>query len=99
MDVNIHQVHVTLTNSQKELLARKLEKLRKFRDYIQAVDLYVKATHTRRDDFSRELEMKVLVPGKTIVVRERARSFEDGIDKVIQTTLRQLRRLKERRLP
>ena len=97
MNVTIHKVHVDLTDQQHSLIEKKITRLEKFRDHINAMDLYIKKVHGKKDNRSVELELKILVPGQTIVVSERAPSIEEAIDKVLRTASRQLRKYKERK--
>lgn len=94
-DLRIHKVHVELTDQQTALLKKKLTKLDRFRNYIQGMDLYIKQAHARKDGKSLEMELKILVPGNTLVVRERAGTVEEAIDLVLRTAQRQLKKFKE----
>ncbi len=90
MDVKIHTVHIDLADSQRELIIRKFNKFDRLRDYISSMDLFVK-----QDDVSVVMELKILVPGKSIIVKEKGKTVEEVVDKVVRNGLRQIKRYKE----
>ncbi len=93
----IHKVHTDLRDDQLAIIDKKLQRLDRFRDYITAMDIYIKTLNAHNNDFTKEIEIKALVPGNVLIAQGRAASIEEAIDKALASLKKQLVRYKESR--
>ncbi|NPA34792.1 MAG: ribosome-associated translation inhibitor RaiA [Chlorobi bacterium] len=93
----LHKVHADISDGLEAILDKKLQKLDRFKNYITALDIYIKNLNAHNNDFTKEIEIKALVPGNVLMAQGRAATFEEAIDKAISSLKKQLIKYKDTR--
>jgi putative sigma-54 modulation protein len=95
MKVQVQSVHFTADGKLLEFINKKLSKLDQFFDRILDAEVNLKLENTGqvRDKIA---EVRLNVPGATIMTKEVNKTFEASIDEAVDSLKRQLIRHKER---
>lgn len=93
MQLNIESPHFA-SQKLESLIQSKFEHLEKLYDEVEDTSVVVRKVTDARNR-SCEIEAKLLVPQKTLLVIEHAETFAEGLDKVINVLKNQLRKHKE----
>jgi putative sigma-54 modulation protein len=72
-----------------------MDKLEHFYDKVIQSDVYLKLDNTNLKE-NKIFEVRVSVPGDSIVVKKQCKSFEEGADSAASTIERQLKKRKEK---
>jgi len=97
MKIIIQAVQFTADQKLVELAESKLQKLTHFYDRIIDATVYLKIDGKHSNIKDKQVEIKLNLPGSQIFVREDSKVFEEALDMAIDTTARQLKRIKERK--
>lgn len=97
MKIIIQAVQFTADQKLVELAESKLQKLTHFYDRIIDATVYFKIDGKHSNIKDKQVEIKLNIPGSQIFVREDSKVFEEALDMAIDTTARQLKRIKERK--
>ena len=95
MKVNTQSVNF---NADKKLIAfvqKRMDKLEQFYDKVIQSDVYLKLDNTSQKE-NKIFEVRVSVPGDSIVVKKQCKSFEEGADSAASSIERQLKKRKEK---
>ena len=95
MNLNTQAVHFTADQKLLDYIDSKLGKLNTYYDRILETKVFLKLENSGqvRDKI---VEVKLALPGNTMVVTESNKTFEAAVDKAYSTLKRQLIRFKER---
>ena len=86
-------------NADKELLKYAKEKfttLTKFHDKIIDAEIFLKVINTS-DKENKRIEVKINIPGRELIIKREAKTFEEGVNYAVDNLKRQLKRSKEKR--
>jgi putative sigma-54 modulation protein len=97
MNVVIHPVHFDASEQLIEFINKKLSKLESFFDKIVEAEVFLKVG-TKQNIKDKIVEIKLMIPGKTLFVSETSKTFEASTDIALDIMSRQLVRHKERQL-
>jgi putative sigma-54 modulation protein len=97
MNVVIHPVHFDASEQLIEFINKKLGKLESFFDKIVEAEVFLKVG-TKQNIKDKIVEIKLMIPGKTLFVSETSKTFEASTDIALDIMSRQLVRHKERQL-
>ena len=75
---------------------KKLDKLDNFYDRIIEADVHLKLENTNTKE-NKIVEVKVHIPGESLVVKKQFKTFEEGIDSSVEPLERMLLKYKEKR--
>lgn len=95
MRITIQSIHFTAADKLKAHLQRRCDKLDQFFDRIIDGDVFLKV----RDEVKGEnkfVEIKVRVPGETLIAKEQGSSFEQAADLCTDKLKTQLLKFKEK---
>ncbi len=95
MKVNTQSVNFTADQKLIDYIEKKMQKLKRFFEHVITSDVYLKVENTR-DKENKIFEARVHVPGDSLVVKKRSRTFEEGADSAISSLERLLKRRKEK---
>jgi putative sigma-54 modulation protein len=95
MKVVTHAVHFDADQKLLDFIERKLAKLEQFFDRIIGVDVFLKLENSSKVK-DKVAEIKLNVPGATIIVKEMALTFEAAVDIALDSLKRQLIKHKEK---
>lgn len=95
MKINTTSIHFTADQKLIDYIQKKTAKLDQFFDRIIDAHIYLKLENSGqvRDKI---VEMKLMVPGDTLMATEVSKTFEASTDAAIDNMKRQLNRYKER---
>lgn len=95
MQIDIQAVRFTADQKLKDFIQEKLEKLSKFHYKIISSVVYLKLENSGqvRDKI---VEIKVSIPGSTLVAHATDKTFESATDEALETLKRQLKRESEK---
>ena len=85
-------------NADKDLLNFVKEKfltLTKFHDKIIDAEIFLKVFNTS-DKENKRTEVKINIPGRELIIKREAKTFEEGVNSAVDNLKRQLKRSKEK---
>jgi putative sigma-54 modulation protein len=95
MELQVQSIHFDADVKLLDYLEKKVAKLETFFDKIISADVTLRLEKTGQVQ-DKILELKLNVPGNTLVVKETCKSFEEAIDLGTETLKRQLIKHKEK---
>ncbi|ATA88645.1 MULTISPECIES: ribosome hibernation-promoting factor, HPF/YfiA family [Capnocytophaga] len=96
MKVYVHPVDFTVDQKLVDFIQKKMDKLDHFYDRIIEADVHLKLENTSSKE-NKIVEIKVHVPGESLVVKKQFKTFEEGVDSSITPLERMLLKYKEKR--
>ena len=93
MKVHVHPVDFTVDQKLVDFIQDKLDN---FYDRIIEADVHLKLDNTTAKE-NKIVEVKVHIPGESLVVKKQFKTFEEGIDSAITPLERMLLKYKEKR--
>jgi len=97
MQMQIHSIHFDADARLLEFVEYKVGKLNTFHDQIISCEVFLRVE--KSDDRDNKVsEVKIHVPGADFFAKRKAPSFEAGIDEVVESIRRQIRKQKTARL-
>lgn len=97
MKLQIHSIHFDADNSLLEFIQKKLDKLETF--YYRIIDGEVFLRIEKEESKNNKvIEIKLNSPKHQFFSKERADSFEVGIDAVVEALRRQIKKHKEKEM-
>jgi putative sigma-54 modulation protein len=95
MKVNTQSVNFNADRKLIDFIQNRMDKLEHFYDKVIQSDVYLKLDNTNLKE-NKIFEVRVSVPGDSIVVKKQCKSFEEGADSAASTIERQLKKRKEK---
>ena len=95
MQLTIQSIHFTADEKLKDYVTAKTDRLSKYFDRITAGQVYLKLTKPQAPE-NKIVEIKLNVPGTTLIATEQAATFEAATDLATDKLKTQLRRHKEK---
>jgi len=96
MEIRTQAVNFDADNKLIEFIDKKLGKLDTFYDNIVSTDVSLKLEKTGQVQ-DKVAEIKLKVPGSTLVAKETSKSFEESIDLGASSLRRQLIKYKDKK--
>ena len=94
MEIKIQAIHFEATEKLQDFIQKKVSKLEKFSDEIRKVEVSLKVVKPETA-MNKEVSLKMLVPGKEMFAQEICDTFEEAVDKTVDSLTRQLSKHKE----
>jgi len=95
MNIRTESIHFTADEKLLTFIESKLSKLTQFYDRIIDVHVVLKLENSGQVK-DKIVEVKVNIPGDTLISKDTKKTFEAAADSAIDTIRRQLRKHKER---
>jgi putative sigma-54 modulation protein len=95
MEINVQSIHFDADAKLTEFIEKKLRKLETFYDKIISADVILKLENNGQIQ-DKVSEIKLLIPGATLISKETTKVFEESIDMTTDSLRRQLLRFKEK---
>ncbi len=95
MDIKIQAVRFEPTEKLVDFIEKKVSKLSKFSDEIGKVEVSLKVVKPETA-LNKEVSIKAAMPGKELYAQETCDTFEEAIDKNMDSLTRQLSKYKEK---
>lgn len=96
MEIRKQAVNFDADNKLMEFIDKKLAKLETFYDNIVSTDVFLKLEKTGQVQ-DKIAEIKIKVPGSTLVAKETSKSFEESVDLGASSLRRQLIKYKSKK--
>lgn len=95
--MQINAVGFTADNSLNQFLQKKLNKLDTFYDRIVDSEVFLKLDKgDKLNTHKKKIEVKVNLPGDSIVVKETGSTFEEATDLAMDALTRKVKQFKEK---
>jgi putative sigma-54 modulation protein len=95
MEVQVHAIHFTADQKLIDFIEEKVSKLELFFDNIIACEVYLKLDKSQEKE-NKISEVKLLIPGKTLIAKKQCKSFEEATDLVVEALRKQVKKHKEK---
>ncbi len=97
MEIKIQAVRFEATEKLKEFINKKVSKLSRFDDKIGRVDVSLKVVKPESAN-NKDVLLALSTSGKELIAQETCDTFEEAIDKAVDSLTRQLTKHKEKSL-
>jgi putative sigma-54 modulation protein len=95
MEIQIQSIHFDADQKLLDFVEKKLSKLDTFYDRIEGADVYLKLDKNDSKE-NKVVEVKLLVPGHDVFVKEHAKTFEEAVDISLEVLKKQLKKVKDK---
>lgn len=98
MRLQIHAVRFTADQSLLDFIQAKLDKLDTFHDRIISGEVFLRLEGADTNKIKEKIvEVRLMIPGKELFVKEHDKSFESATDRVMDVLKDKLVRCKQKR--
>lgn len=98
MKIHIQPLHFSADQKLIKFIEKKLGKLEQFFDKIISADVLLKLENSGQVK-DKVVEIKLKIPGSILFIKDKAKTFEESVDKAISSLKRQLVKYKLRNNP
>ena len=95
MDIKIQAIHFEASEKLQDFMLKKVNKLEKFSEEIRKVEVSLKVVKPETA-MNKETQVILTLPGKDLIAQEVCDTFEEGVDKTLESLTRQLSKYKEK---
>ena len=95
MDIEVKAIKFDATDKLQEFIQKKVGKLDKYCNDIRKVEVSLKVVKPETA-VNKEVALKMSLRGKDLFAQEICDTFEEGIDKSVDSLIRQLSKYKEK---
>ena len=95
MDIKIQANHFEASEKLQDFILKKVNKLEKFSEEIRKVEVSLKVVKPETA-MNKETQVILTLPGKDLIAQEVCDTFEEGVDKTLESLTRQLSKYKEK---
>ncbi|MFM2376316.1 MAG: ribosomal subunit interface protein [Bacteroidota bacterium] len=95
MKVQIQSIHFDADHKLLDYIQKKCDKLDQFFDKIVDAQVYLRV-EKKGEPSVKSVEIKLLVPGETLLANEESYHFEESVDKATENLKRQLKKYKDK---
>jgi putative sigma-54 modulation protein len=95
MEIQVNSIHFTADTKLISFIHEKASKLELFFDQIIACEVYLKIDKSQ-DKENKIAEIKLLLPGTTLLAKKQCRTFEEATDLSVEALRKQIEKHKEK---
>ena len=95
MDIKIQAIHFEASEKLQDFILKKVNKLEKFSEEIRKEEASLKVVKPETA-MNKETQVILTLPGKDLIAQEVCDTFEEGVDKTLESLTRQLSKYKEK---
>ncbi|MDB5020716.1 MAG: raiA [Pedobacter sp.] len=95
MKITVQSIHFSADVKLLEFIERKVGKLDQYFDQIISGEVYLKLENVD-DEANKISEIKLVVPGGTMFVKEQCKTFEEATDLCIESLIKQITKHKDK---
>ena len=95
MDIKVNTVHFDADQKLIDHVHRKVNKLGQFFEGIIGAEVFLRLENVQ-DDENKIAEVKLLIPGNDLFVKKQSKTFEEAVNKAVETLNRQVTKYKEK---
>jgi len=95
MNIKVNSVHFDADQKLIDHINKKVNKLGQFFDGIIGAEVFLRLENVQ-DDANKVAEIKLLIPGNDLFVKKQTKTFEEAVNKAVDTLNRQVTKYKEK---
>ena len=95
MNIKVNSVRFDADQKLIDHVNKKVNKLGQFFDGIIGAEVFLRLENVQ-DDENKIAEVKLLIPGNDLFVKKQSKTFEEAINKAVNTLNRQVTKYKEK---
>lgn len=95
MDIKVNPVHFDADQKLIDHVNRKVKKLGQFFDGIVGAEVFLRLENVQNDE-NKVAEVKLLIPGNDLFVKKQSKTFEEAVNKAVDTLHLQVTKYKEK---
>ncbi len=95
MDIKVNSVRFDADQKLIDHVNKKVNKLGQFFDGIIGAEVFLRLENVP-DDENKIAEVKLLIPGNDLFVKKQSKTFEEAVNKAVETLNRQVTKYKEK---
>lgn len=95
MDIKINSVRFDADQKLIDHINKKVNKLGQFFDGIIGAEVFLRLENVQ-DDENKIAEIKLQIPGNDLFVKKQSKTFEEAVNKAVDTLYRQVTKYKEK---
>ncbi|OKS85119.1 ribosome hibernation-promoting factor, HPF/YfiA family [Mucilaginibacter polytrichastri] len=95
MKISVQSIHFNADKKLLDFIQKKVDKLDQFYDKIISGEVYLKLENVE-DEANKITEIKCLIPGSQLFVKEKCKSFEEATDLAVESLRKQIERHKQK---
>ena len=95
MNIKVNSVHFDADQKLIDHVQKKVSKLGQFFDGIIGAEVFLRLENVQ-DDENKIAEVKLLIPGNDLFVKKKSKTFEEAVNKAVETLNRQVTKYKEK---
>jgi len=95
MNIKINSVRFDADQKLIDHIQKKVNKLGQFFDGIIGAEVFLRLENVQ-DDENKIAEVKLLIPGNDLFVKKQSKTFEEAVNKAVETLNRQVTKYKEK---
>ena len=95
MDIKVNTVRFDADQKLIDHVHRKVNKLGQFFEGIIGAEVFLRLENVQ-DDENKIAEVKLLIPGNDLFVKKQSKTFEEAVNKAVETLNRQVTKYKEK---
>ena len=95
MDIKINSVRFDASQKLIDHINKKVNKLGQFFEGIIGAEVFLRLENVQ-DDENKIAEVKLFIPGNDLFVKKQSKTFEDAVNKAVDTLNRQVTKYKEK---
>ena len=95
MNIKINSVRFDADQKLIDHVTKKVNKLGQFFEGIIGAEIFLRLQNVQ-DDENKIVEVKLLIPGNDLFVKKQSKTFEEAINKAVDTLKRKVTKYKEK---
>jgi putative sigma-54 modulation protein len=95
MDIKVNSVRFDADQKLIDHVNKKVGKLSQFFEGIIGAEVYLRLENVQ-DDENKIAEVKLLIPGNDLFVKKQSKTFEEAVNKAVDTLKGQVTKYKEK---
>jgi putative sigma-54 modulation protein len=95
MDIKVNPVHFDADQKLIDHVNKKVNKLGQFFDGIIGAEIFLRLENVQNDE-NKVAEVKLLIPGNDLFVKKQSKTFEEAVNKAVDTLHLQVTKYKEK---
>jgi putative sigma-54 modulation protein len=95
MNIKVNTVRFDADQKLIDHVNKKINKLGLFFDGIIGAEVFLRLENVQ-DDENKVAEVKLLIPGNDLFVKKQSKTFEEAVNKAVETLNRQVTKYKEK---
>ncbi len=96
MNINIQSIQFKTDSKLTDLINKKVGKLNHYYDRIIDAEVFLSFENQNTHIKDKSVQIKLNIPGKSLIVKETSKKFEEALDQALASLKKQIGRYKEK---